>query len=57
MYKNLPLSQVSIGSKELRGTPSTSIGLTWFGCDCPFILNAKIRINDHDRQFFAFTIE
>ena len=53
----LPLSQVSIGSKELRGTQSTSIGLTGFGCDFPNVLNIELRINDHDIYVFALTIE
>jgi hypothetical protein len=53
----LPLSQVSVSSKELRGTQSTSIGLTGFGCDFPNVLNIELRINDHDIYVFALTIE
>jgi hypothetical protein len=53
----LPLSQLSIGSKELRGTPATSIGLTGFGCDFPHVLNVDIRIDDHHRHILNLAIE
>jgi len=53
----LPLSQVSICSKELRGTQSISIGLTGFGWNRPLVFNVEIWVDDHDRQFFAITIK
>jgi hypothetical protein len=53
----LPLSQVSIGSKELRGSQAISVGLTGFGCDFPNVLNPKIRINDHHCDVLIFAIK